>query len=232
MAIIRTGPIVAGISGSIGGQTFVNARGGLIARTRSYRKPNHSATLLEQQSTFANTTRRWRTLTAQQRAAWRALASDHPKTNRLGLTSNQTGFNVYVAVTMNRFRASGAFFDDPPTIQEVSIPMTFVPSLQLLGDYAVQFTLNATPPGIRVQIWGSRHLSEIDPRWPPDFRIVGEANTPGVPFFFMEFFEAWEAAFGAMKTGERYSLRIIYYSPNSDLFPRAPIPFLGAVLPA
>lgn len=231
MALIKPSAIVQGISGSIGGQTFVNAKTGLVARPRPYRRAASSEKALIQQSYFSNVSRRWRQITEQQRDSWRSLATDFPQTNRIGQTSPWTGYTLYVKVTMNRLRATGSLFDSPPIVAPITVDPFKIPTLTQGGPYQVIFQPNSTPPTVHIQIWGSRHLSFIDPRRPPPFRLVHESFFSNTPFYTVQFFDEWQAAFGSMFFDERYTLNFVYYSPSADLFPRAPVVFLGTTLP-
>ena len=232
MAIIRTSSIVAGISGSVGGQTFVNSRNGVVARIRPHRRPSPSGVLLTQQALFANLTRAWRTTTAEDRDAWRALALDNPKTNRVGQTSQPSGFQFFLEVNLNRVRSGSSITLSPPELilQNVDIPIEV--TFQAPATYDILFTLANKGIGTKVQISGSRSGSTIVPKFSRGWRIVHEQTLPFTSFFTADVFNAWVAAFGAMEPGEAFALRIIFYSPFFDILPRAPIEFTGNVLPA
>lgn len=232
MAIIRPSPIVGAISGSLGGQTFVNSKTGLIARIRTHHRPNQAANLLAQHTRFATVSRRWRTITTQDREAWKALARQSPQTNRLGVTSPRTGYGLYLAVNLNSIRQGGLFLAKPPVDALTTIDLDQDTVFQFPNIAQTVFTRNATTASARIQIWGSRHFSTIIPKWPPPYRIIFERKTTNLPFFLVQYFNQWEQIFGRMETGETYSLKFVYYDPASDLFPRPPILFEGTVLPA
>ena len=232
MAIIRPSAIVAGISGSVGGVTFVNSKTGIVARHRPYRKPNHSEKLLTQQRYFARVTRHWREISEQDRSAWRALAVDYPIVNRLGQASARTGFALFTKANLPYLRAQGLLWNAPPTQRNISIDIPAVIEFDDSPDYDMLLELGGAGPDTHVTVWGSRHLSFIDPRSPPEFRIVFENQLPGTAFFNIDVTDDWIETFGEMKLGEHYSLRTVYFSPSFDLLPRTPIDFTGEVVSA
>lgn len=232
MAIIRPSAIVAGISGSIGGVTFANSKTGIVARHRPYRKPNHAPKLLQQQGYFARVTRHWREISDLDRRAWRSLAVDYPITNRLGQASARTGYGLFTAANLNLFRSKGTLWDAPPTQRNISITITAAITFDDAPDYDILLDLAGAGPSTYVQVWGSRHLSYIDPRSPPEFRILFENSLPGTAFYNIDLTDEWIETFGEMKLAERFSLKIIYYSPTFDLLPRTPIESTGEVISA
>ncbi len=120
MALIKHGPVVAGISGSIGGTTFARNRYGAYMRNRT--KPINPNTASQQvvRATMAFLTDRWsQTLTAAQRTAWNLYGASVVMLNRLGENINLTGFNHYIRSNSILKRSGRTLVDAGPTIFEV-----------------------------------------------------------------------------------------------------------------
>ena len=231
MALIRTSPILSAISGAIGGTTFAKGKRGTVARLRPYHSAKKTAKLLAQQALYANVVRAWQALTPEQRDAWRSLARNFPATNRIGLTSPPSGFQAFTSANLHSLRQTGILRQDPPRNDAVSLDIPFTITFELFGPYAILFEQIDTFPSLRLQIWGSRHLSKTDPRSPPDFRIILETTFAAPVFFPVEVFDAWVATFGEMQFQERFSIRVRYYAPGFQISPQSPILQTSAVLP-
>lgn len=104
MAIFKTGAIVGGISGTVGGATFVVSSRGLVVRQPRRRTIHRGIFTQIQKGLFQARTRRWATFTPSTRAAWETAARNFPVTNRLGVTNRYTGFILWM-----HFAANGIF---------------------------------------------------------------------------------------------------------------------------
>lgn len=97
MAVIQLGGGVTDIRGSIGGSTFARNAGGNYIRAR--RKPVNpmSTRQVARRTALAWLTTYWsKTLTAQQRADWRAYAAGTTWTNRLGQVIEINGLAAFL----------------------------------------------------------------------------------------------------------------------------------------
>lgn len=100
MAIFTPSVAVGGISGKVGGATFVNARGSKVIRP-SGRPANSALTNAGElkgkaAGRFATLIRTWRTLTDAQRLSWVSRAQQTPRINRLGQSLPMTGYQLYL----------------------------------------------------------------------------------------------------------------------------------------
>jgi len=96
MALIRLGPLVADIRGSIGGSTFARGYAGNYIRNRT--KPVYPGSSKQSQRTALMSTLvgLWQgTLTDAQRVAWNDLAKATTLRNALGMDYHPSGFNLY-----------------------------------------------------------------------------------------------------------------------------------------
>lgn len=219
MAMIRPSSIVAAISGPIGGQTFVNAKTGIIVRPRTYRRPNHSAALLSQQSIFANTVRRWRTLTDLQKSAWQSLAQNFPRTNRIGQASPATAFQTFAQTNMLSRSFLGPDLDDPPTETNPQTPILTDAIATDLPLYLAIALRNSAPAETVIQLTANRSLSTSLPKFRTPFPIVATQTLTEPIKNFIIFTDKWIQAFGELSPGETFTVRARFYLPGSQLLP-------------
>lgn len=96
MALIKYGPTVAMIAGSIGGSTYARNRYGAYIRNRT--KPVDPGTA--KQNTFrtrvSNAVAAWQALTAAQRTAFNNKAKTTVLVNRIGESFHPSGINLYI----------------------------------------------------------------------------------------------------------------------------------------
>jgi len=121
MALLKLGPAVSAISGSIGGTTFARNRYGAYARQRT--KPVNPNT--ERQANVRTIMSACRsawfsTLTAAQRSGWALYANNVPMVNRLGETVNLSGYNQFCRSSAAALNAGVAVVEDAPT--EFALP--------------------------------------------------------------------------------------------------------------
>lgn len=123
MALIRYGPMVSEIRGSIGGTTFLRTAAGPTARQRI--KPvvkvsNRQAGL---KASLSAIVQRWSlVLTETLRAGWRSLASITTLQNSLGDPFTPTGLQLYLRLNGFLANISNVFIDTAPTQAISEIP--------------------------------------------------------------------------------------------------------------
>jgi hypothetical protein len=96
MAIIRTAPLIGAISGNLGGVCFVQSKSGPVIRTRNRRLKQNDKRHYQIRALFQQLRNAWRNLTDNQRTAWRQATISVPNTNRLGLTSTISGYQLFI----------------------------------------------------------------------------------------------------------------------------------------
>lgn len=229
MALIRTSSVVAAISGSIGGVNFVSGKSAPIARRRAYHKPTPSEAITTQQAYFVNATRAWRALTNRQRAAWRAVARDLPRTNRLGQTSALSGYAYFLKVAISALRLWGWQIQDPPELIPSPTLTTFTSDFSLASHYNVSFVISTPVQVVRLQVFGARHFSKVHPKFTGLWREISIIPSAGGASSTTDIRDEWEAIFGLMLEGEAYSLKTIIANAGIDLLPQPPTFIAGFV---
>lgn len=115
MALFLPGPAIAEARGSVGGTTFSRNRNGAYMRVRV--SPVQPRTQAQELIRLHMTTCQaaWRdTLTAAERAAWEACASQTLRTNKIGASNPMTGINAFLASNLLRLQASAAILTAAP----------------------------------------------------------------------------------------------------------------------
>lgn len=96
MAIIRTGPIVQGISGSLGGLIFATGRTTQTARTRPKHRSSTTDKALAARARVTTQMLAWRSISTTDKLAWRNAANQFQFTDSLGQRRNLTPFQLFV----------------------------------------------------------------------------------------------------------------------------------------
>lgn len=126
MAKISFGGGIANMQGSIGGVTMSRTKGGSAARQRVKPTSKKTPAQAKAQATLANASAGWRTLTDEQREAWKTDASIQPRVGVCGQILKLTGQQHYVAV-----QSILSLFGDPPTTTPPEVDMVaFSPNLE------------------------------------------------------------------------------------------------------
>lgn len=117
MALVLYGGGIAGMSGSIGGDTHARNRSGPYVRARTKPVNPNSTQQGIVRATLTSLVERWaETLTAVQRTAWELYASNLTMKNRLSQDIHLTGMNHYVRSNANRTRFGIAEIDAGPVV--------------------------------------------------------------------------------------------------------------------
>ena len=116
-ALIKPGPLVADIRGSIGGTTFARNRGGMYVRNRTTPLNPQSLAQSTVRATLGQLANNWTTvLTQAQRDAWDAWAGQVPVPNAFGEDRFLSGINAYVAGNALLSQAGESLVTTAPTV--------------------------------------------------------------------------------------------------------------------
>ena len=208
MAIVKLGPTIVGIRGTIGGITFSNNKSGPYAQSWARGATSSSEKQSAHRANFASQGHAWLLLTAGQQALWDtyAAAAAQELTNPLGETFFATGSVWFTTINMARFQAGQGVLVAAPVLATPGIPVTS--GLQdksaggsfsafPAGEYAPDFrmvmflAMGNTPA---VTSFGNRHV----------FMLVTGTN-PGTPVFFQA---QLEAAFGVPLAGRIWEIKV------------------------
>lgn len=117
MAVVKLGPIVADIRGSVGDVTFSRNQGGIIARTRQGPAGLPTPNQIEVTDAMTLLSQAWSAdLTDAQRNTWRQYAHQFPETNRWGTPSLTNGYCRFISINfLHAQQAAAVLTQDPPT---------------------------------------------------------------------------------------------------------------------
>lgn len=171
MALVRPGPLVSSIRGSIGGVTFTRNRAGAIARAN--RKPKAPWSTAHppgeyggpppgqsySRAAYTIIRDRWQSITQAQRDDWNTVATGHYFHNALGDDSPLAGLPLFSFINVTRASVSYPPLDHPPTHPVTTIPTPGVGWNPITYDFTLFFKQPPDNPDMRVAIHFSPALS-------------------------------------------------------------------------
>jgi len=117
MALIKPGPTIADIRGSINGVTFSRNRAGMIARQRVVPTNPRTANQTLVRDQMADLQAYYRnTLSATEQAQWETAVLTYPRKNKLGDNFQLTPINLFMLVNMPLLMVGGTVLDVPPSV--------------------------------------------------------------------------------------------------------------------
>jgi hypothetical protein len=146
VGIVKYGPLVEEVSGTVGGVTFARVKD--QKAVRGWRAPTNKRRTLQinRRQDFAASSSRWfETLTTVQRTGWDTYAATRTFTNSLGEDYTISGFNTYVQLNALESLFQDTFVDTAPASS--GFPVAQVIELQLVHSTGV-LTLEDLDPGV------------------------------------------------------------------------------------
>lgn len=209
MALVKYGPIVDQVSGSIGGTTFADTLGGPIARRRPGQVNPSTNAQAATRNWLTESAKNWGLLTSTQQAQWTLAAKAIRYLNRLGRIRTYSGFAYYQQLNV-RLIAQGASPIATPPPSPGSAALTHAGALLLLtGDVTTDLVVfwdagNASDANILVDATGPIGWGVKPP--PNQYRgiTVVPAGTPSGTSIAT----AWEAVYGNLPQTTPYKIRV------------------------
>lgn len=203
MAMIRPGPLVSSIRGSIGGVTFTRGRAGAVARINRKPKDPWSPAQSYSRATYTILRGRWTShLTQTQRDGWDTLAAIHHFHNALGDDSHLPGLALFLFANITRLSVGFSALDTVPAHPVLDLPYPelewnapatrfrlFFQPYDNLRDVRVRFQLS--PPlslGVRyfTDPWPwSTHARINEWPWYQDIPLLADPALPPCRRFFV-----------------------------------------------
>lgn len=213
MALIKPGPAIADIRGSINGVTFSRNRAGMIARQRVVpTNPRSDAqTLVRDQLTYLQGYFR-NSLTATEQAQWETAVATYPRTNKLGDSFKLTAINLFILVNFPLYTCGGTILTTPP-----AVPLAIgMPQPTIAGSTIADLEITITDPVLSA---GDAYLVYVSPPlaqtrnywqgpWDLTFRVLGAGTFPLVL-----------KAMALLSVGQRYVIRTNYTSVAGKVAP-------------
>ena len=204
MAIIRLGPIVGGISGTLGGVVFANTRKSTIVRPRPAPLSKSSPFLARSRARMYNLRRTWSTLTTLQQDAWRTAAADINSTNALGQSSPMSGFTYFI--TTNKVAFPGFFetFPFPATLVPADFAVNPAVAFSAAGNFDASIDNPDSPSFLKIQVYGWPFWVDHATKSVARLVFLQETTSNSDPIVLNVRTE-WIAHFGDMIPGQQFS---------------------------
>ncbi len=205
MAIIRTGPIVSGISGTVGGVVFTTGHRGAAVRPRPITKYKTSEALAIARNRMNTVRAAWKELTPDQQSAWRTAAKDRPRTNALGLSSPIGAFQLFVKTSMTNLYA----FEPIPTLPKTAgvgeSVQNIVLSFSAAGDYEVEVDPIDAPAVATWIYYGWPFWTDKPTRSVPRVVFLKSLAAIGPT---IDLRDVWVARFGELQVGQQFAVGV------------------------
>ena len=129
-------------AGSAKGVTAAKSRGRKYIRNKGYGNSSNSASQGNVKAIFRQLTKSFKSLTAEQIAAWNALAQTQEGRSTLGAKTKISGLNLYLRLNHWVVACGGSALDTPPSLTGVDAPAEATLSLTAS---AFTITLDSIP---------------------------------------------------------------------------------------
>ena len=207
MAIVRLGPIVAGISGALGGVVFVNSKRSLVARRPPTTRRKSSPFLARSRSRMALLQNHWSTLTTAEQTRWTTAATQIQSTNAIGLTSPISGFEYYIKTNKVAFPGAFSVVDEPDAL----VPSDFVNTPSAIfsasGIFRADCVNTQAPNFLQMQVYGWPFWVDHETRSSPRLVFLAEV-TSDLALLILNVKPAWLEHFGNLTEGQRVAVGI------------------------
>ncbi len=161
MAIFRPSTLIGAVSGTVGGVNFALTRSGPVARRPLLRVNQSIPAQVAPRRRFAQVTRGWAALADEQRAAWRESALLVNRTNRLGISRPQGGYDFYLSYNLSHVDATD-IVEIPPTILSASPQARRNrPRIPSPGVLEAAVVIHSTLFNKTLYIWAARPMTEL-----------------------------------------------------------------------
>lgn len=221
MAIFRPGPIIGAISGNLGGSNFVQSNNGPVVRQRIRRTRLYQDRTREMRIRFQNLRAAWAQLETQEITQWRAAAADFPHTNRLGVTSRLSGYQLFMKVNAFAWNPSKGLAPDPistPPNLNRQVSFTFDRFRVSVGFFK-QFRAQEPIPSNNTQIliYGARTFSTSPRKSWTDFKFIEFGTLLATTLTINN----WNSVIGNPEVGEQCWIKL--WQRGFQILPTGPV---------
>lgn len=208
MALYRPGPAIGIVSGRLGGAIAKSGPAGPQLTNRPQRKRSTSRRGDRWRSVFTLAQRTWRTLTNDERAAWRAYARDFTTTNRVGLQRPRSAFNMFVQALALHLLIDGTI---PADLNPLMGRIPPADSITATAGEAGGLDLDANVSAPLVNPFGAWFVARSFRGYLPasfgTYRFL-VAQTLSGPF---DYTTEYEALYGPIRQGDVISVRFVQH---------------------
>ncbi len=219
MAIARTSHLIGSISGTLGSVVFAQTRMGLLIKNRPLKNNQRSEKQLERRALFQRALSRWSKISGTQQKAWNTAAANFPQTNRLGVRSAISGWQLFIKQNLFTLWVEDTFRDDPVPARQTYAAEYFELSFTAGGEYLVSVG-GFIPKPIRTVLYGARSFRSMDrAQWTPNIWTFFKFQTFTVQT--RDVTAAWDAAIGPPQQDELIAVKVRIFSIDT-IWPPGP----------
>lgn len=218
MAIIRLGPIVSGISGTVGSVVFVAAGRSTVARPRPITRQKTSPFLARSKSRMKNLRNFWSTLTTLQKDLWQTAAADINRTNALGQSSPMNGYQYFIMTNKVAFPGPFQTVTEPQTLVSADLPSLLIVAFGVSSVFNVTVTNPFQPLPLTMQVYGWPFWRTTESRELARLVFIEEKTSSG-PVVDLDVLPEWTEHFGTMTEGQRFAVGVKTRTTASPFVP-------------
>lgn len=216
MAKYTAGPMVAAVSGSVGGTTFSRNRAGQYTRRRAVPTNPDSVAQQNVRSILADQSRGWADRTDAERNSWEAWATQNPITDVLGQSITLSGHMAYIKLNSRLSFDGQPLLTVPPIINAPAGLLTMSFTATITGSlFDISFTTDPQPAQTRLWVTaavvnsaGITYVRNLR-------RFIGTSSTaPASPFDYQADIEA---VFGTLLEGQTVHMLVSTFGTVTGL---------------
>lgn len=239
MAIFLPSAIIGAISGSLASLTFKQRKGSNVVSTRIRRRDNPSTSQNLTRARWTSVLRAWKTLTSNERQAWRSAAVDLPRMNRLGIPRTLSGFQFFTSHNSTALIVGSSIPIPPPTTQVLPSLLGLKVSAVTFPLMILSYSINSPLQPVFLIVQGSRPYvalnSPSEPFIPPPVTwpfkawryITHIQQSNGV--HNTDITSAFQGQFGFPVASENFGIRVHTWHPQAQA--SAPAIVVGNTIP-
>ena len=206
MAKVKFSALISEMRNKLNGSVFARNRGGAYLRNKVTPVNPQTIAQVQARSLLTSYSQSWRSLTQNQRDAWRSVVDQWSRTDVFGDVVNPSGSSLYIRLNINISLAGGAAISTPPTpTGAAALSDLSVAADESSNTVAVTFDPAAVPAGHALYIEATPNLSPGISNANSRFRYVatGAAAATSPIAIGTEYL----AKFGALVEGQKLFIR-------------------------
>lgn len=213
---IKFGALVVDGRGKIGGHVASKNRAGAYLRTKVTPVNPQTDAQTAVRSALSYLSESWRTLTADERAAWNTAVENFKRTNIFGDIKTPSGLNLYNRLNLNLNAAGAAYITNPPAPSSTEALTSITPAAAAGADtFTVAFAPTPVPANYKLVIEATPMVSAGKTFLKNQFRIIqvfsAAATSPA------NIKAAYEAKFGTLVAGQKIGVRAKLVNTDTGL---------------
>jgi len=212
MAIVRPGFLVQSISGNLQAVNFRNTgTTHVVGRVPNKPKPI-TPEMLERRARLDTLNRHWKSLSANQKAAWSEYAKRITRTNRVGVRGHYSAREAFIALNLlwEPKLVTGYVHGDPPRLTRLPAPIPQDATWAAAGPYNV--TIAAAPPTTVSEYIFIQRYAQYGPRGARGaYAYIPKQNRGGLT---LNWYTQFSLAGELLNAGEQVLCTMYWYKPN------------------